>query len=576
MVVNKDIVIFGAGISGLTVAHELLERGYNVTIYEKSRTVGGFAKSRRVQDRSGTNGMPTEHSWRGYGPFYGNFFDIAKRIPLKEHESVFDNLSKPIEFVLPNDNIDNSEVTMWDKIYVLYYIAQCLASNKRRKEYSYVNFKELIKNNISKAGRDEYIKRLGPGLGLDQDRTSLLHAAKFVELILDTKPHNHSRRLKYISGQIHPAIHYKHESHEGWHVMTKPTSEAWFDPWVVYLKSLGLKLHFKTELFKYLVSDNNIECAIVSTFNAEESINTFKVGNPSTIYINCTDPFTFKNTILNSFQNESICGSLLKSINLVNEGVDNQIGFSLEFNKKINIPSTTVFSFPDSEFNITLYPQDNFFKNDPYFKKHSNSFWSGCICSANIKGKLFNKPAIELNKTQLLKEVIHQIFRSDELYKFVKKYNSEGPKDLKVVRGSIWNEWKYDDVSKKLISTRPKWVNSLKTHKYRPDQKTNFKNLYIAGAHTKTSINIWSMEGAVESGKIIARHIINDTQKTSSNFKTTSVKIINHGSPWYLIPFQIADDILYTLYLPNIINMLLLICFIIIVKLITNNYSFDS
>ena len=43
---------------------------------------------------------------------------------------------------------------------------------------------------------------------------------------------------------------------------------------------------------------------------------------------------------------------------------------------------------------------------------------------------------------------------------------------------------------------------------YRPLQKTKFSNLFLSGAHCKTSISIWSMEGAVESGKITSNLIL--------------------------------------------------------------------
>ena len=46
--------IYGAGISGLTVAQELVEKGYEVHIYEKDLDLGGMAKSRRT-----TENVPT-------------------------------------------------------------------------------------------------------------------------------------------------------------------------------------------------------------------------------------------------------------------------------------------------------------------------------------------------------------------------------------------------------------------------------------------------------------------------------------------------------------------------------------
>jgi uncharacterized protein with NAD-binding domain and iron-sulfur cluster len=82
----KSISIFGAGISGLTIAHELSEKGFEVFVYEKDENIGGMAKSKRNK-----NNLPTEHSWRGYGSFYHNTFDILKRIPIKSICETFTN-----------------------------------------------------------------------------------------------------------------------------------------------------------------------------------------------------------------------------------------------------------------------------------------------------------------------------------------------------------------------------------------------------------------------------------------------------------------------------------------------------
>ena len=65
------VCVVGAGLSGLTVAHELIEKGFDVDVYEKHHTAGGTASSEREK-----HNVPGEHSWRGYGPFYYNVFDI--------------------------------------------------------------------------------------------------------------------------------------------------------------------------------------------------------------------------------------------------------------------------------------------------------------------------------------------------------------------------------------------------------------------------------------------------------------------------------------------------------------------
>lgn len=49
----KNVAVFGAGIAGLTTAHEFIRRGYKVTVYEVNKDAGGFFRSSRT-----TSNMP--------------------------------------------------------------------------------------------------------------------------------------------------------------------------------------------------------------------------------------------------------------------------------------------------------------------------------------------------------------------------------------------------------------------------------------------------------------------------------------------------------------------------------------
>jgi len=559
----KNIIIFGAGIAGLTVAHELLERGYHVVLYESTDAPGGFARSTRDK-----NGMPKEHSWRAYGAWYKNLYNIAKRIPINEKYtvdskrlSVYSNLSGAI--ILdnhPDKIIDNIKPNFMDSIYIGYPVLQCFLSNKRKKKFKSLSIKKIVEKNLSKVGRDKYIRGIGTILALDPNKTSVEHMSKVVELWLDA---NNDDKIK---GK------FKEKSFGEWGVMTKPTSEAWFNPWVNYLNKFKNKfgntmftLHLNSELKKYLYFEDTIIGAVVLIKN--KKYKTIKIGNKNTIFINCTDPFTFKKIILNSFDLSQINESLLDVISVVEEGVDNQIGFTLEFNKKIFIPSCLTFAFPDSEFNINMYPQDMFFANDPYFDKIKGSFWSGCVVDTRTKGKIFNKKATDLTREQLIMEIIHQTFRSKSLHKIISNNNKFSLDSLHIIKWSIWDEWKSNNGE--LISTRPKWLSTLKTPEFRPDQKTNFHNLYIAGAYTDTSTKYFIMESAVESGKIVSKHVVtreNLLRHNSNQLKNIALFI--HKPPIYIIPFRIVDDLLYMFYLPNIVDMILFLCFILVIYII--------
>ena len=58
---QKRVAIFGAGIAGLSAAHEFAKLGYIVHVYELENSAGGFFRSSRMP----SNHEATEYSWHG-------------------------------------------------------------------------------------------------------------------------------------------------------------------------------------------------------------------------------------------------------------------------------------------------------------------------------------------------------------------------------------------------------------------------------------------------------------------------------------------------------------------------------
>lgn len=92
---KKKVVILGGGVAGMSAAHELIERGFDVALYEYKTIPGGKARSMPVPG-SGTDGrfdLPGEHGFRFFPGFYRHITDTMKRIPYGPNENgVFDNL----------------------------------------------------------------------------------------------------------------------------------------------------------------------------------------------------------------------------------------------------------------------------------------------------------------------------------------------------------------------------------------------------------------------------------------------------------------------------------------------------
>src|SRR5262245_41946449 len=92
---KHTVAVFGGGVGGLSAAHELAERGFAVSVYERQATFGGKARSMSVLG-TGTGGrkdLPGEHGFRFFPGFYKHVTDTMKRIPYGTNpHGAFDNL----------------------------------------------------------------------------------------------------------------------------------------------------------------------------------------------------------------------------------------------------------------------------------------------------------------------------------------------------------------------------------------------------------------------------------------------------------------------------------------------------
>jgi len=536
----KNIILFGGGISGLTVAHELINSGYTVTLIEKDSYLGGMAKTRREK-----NNIPSEHSWRGYGPFYKNTFDILKQIPINNNLTVYDNLTYPIDFYILDDKITTykPKINFFDKIYLIYFLLIYFSSRSRRNEYYKIKLILFVKDKLSYSAYQLLIEFIcGPGYGMEKKDASFAHYFKFISIyVLNQDSYTH-----YLKSTAYNA-------NSKWHVMNQPTNEAWIDPWSKYLINKGLKIITNSELVNFNFTDNKITSAIIANNNQNQELFADD-------FILCINPFNAEQVFLKSDMHD-----LHQQHYLLNKDtVSNQISFRLGFAKNINFPVNNIgFVFADSEFNITMYPQDKSWSSDIKLDDSGviKSLWSGTTIEIYRLSKLYNKPGLELTKEELMNDIIYQVLKSKSFQKLIFDNNNFYITKEDIIYNEIWYEWNHN--GKILVQDYKKWINNVYNNEFRPDQNTKFSNLYIGGSHTKTSIDIWSMEGAVESGKIVADLI-------SKKYNTRAINLFTHKDPEYFNILKSIDDVLYKLNLPNIIDLLIYLIIFYVIYILVN------
>ena len=88
-------IVIGGGVAGMSVAHMLIERDFEVEVYERHPIPGGKARSYGVAG-TGTDGrhdLPAEHGFRFFPGYYKHLPDTLQQIPFWDSgETVCDQL----------------------------------------------------------------------------------------------------------------------------------------------------------------------------------------------------------------------------------------------------------------------------------------------------------------------------------------------------------------------------------------------------------------------------------------------------------------------------------------------------
>ncbi|MFM7370118.1 MAG: FAD-dependent oxidoreductase, partial [Sphaerospermopsis kisseleviana] len=80
---NKTVAVIGGGLAGLACAYQLVQRGFTVTLLEKSPQLGGKIASWEIEAAGETFRM--EHGFHGFFPQYYNLNSVVSELGIKDN-----------------------------------------------------------------------------------------------------------------------------------------------------------------------------------------------------------------------------------------------------------------------------------------------------------------------------------------------------------------------------------------------------------------------------------------------------------------------------------------------------------
>jgi uncharacterized protein with NAD-binding domain and iron-sulfur cluster len=283
---GKSVAVFGGGVAGLTAAHELADRGYTVTVYER-KALGGKARSIPVPN-SGATPLPGEHGFRFFPGFYRNVTETMRRIPFAGNANgVWNNLTRatsylhsglgradltiPLPFPLPTvpnpitpkDFIESVttvfqtllRLPLWQAAYAAQKLAVYVTSCDERKfgQWEYMTWDDYIGASKMSA---EYNRYLADGIIRN------LAASKSKEASA------HSIGLVGEASVWSILLFGNDYDCKGFdRVLDGPTSSQWLDPWIDHLTSLGVTFKVGQALSHLTPNGKHIASATVVDAN---------------------------------------------------------------------------------------------------------------------------------------------------------------------------------------------------------------------------------------------------------------------------------------------------------------------
>lgn len=492
----EKVAILGGGVAGLSAAHELIERGFDVEVYERQPGFGGKARSIPVPG-TGTGGrpdLPGEHGFRFFPGFYKHVTDTMRRIPMPgvPGGTVHDNLRQASQFMIAREGrLDPILVARFPRsVHELVEALKAvfgadlgiptheLLFFANRLFYLLTTCDERRFGELEHQSWWDFVA--APQMSLAYRR--YLATGLTRSLVAMRAEEGSARTVGTILLQLLFDLFTPGDTLD--RLLDGPTNEVWIDPWVAYLSGEGVVFHGDARLTGFHLSGA-----------ALDSVTVELAGTPTPVVADhyvCAIPVEAIVPLITPAM--TAVDPRLGELHLLNVEWMNGIQFYFRDDVPL-VHGHTIYI--DSPWALTSVSQAQFW--EPRLSGYGDGSVRG-VLSVDISdwaspGVIYGQPAMHLANAQQIK---------DEVWEQLKlALNDDTVADLldqNLVTWFLDPGIQFPNPTT-VTNLEPLLVNTVGSWDHRPEATTAIEKLHLAADYVRTDTDLATMEAANEAAR---------------------------------------------------------------------------
>jgi uncharacterized protein with NAD-binding domain and iron-sulfur cluster len=538
---TQRVLVLGGGIAGMSAAHELAERDFEVVVLDAHPIAGGKARSMPVPG-SGTGGrrdLPGEHGFRFFPGFYRHIPDTMRRIPFKgERDGVLSNLVPATRVQIARAG--GAEIIgpahlpgSLQELHLAFRSVFAYATElgiPPDEQAQFVNRLLLLLTSCEARRFAEYEHQSWWGFSGAQTRSAAYGkflADGLTRTLVAAKAREMSARTGgYILLQL--LFDLSRPGGQADRVLNGPTNDVWIDPWLAHLRSLGVDYRSEHQVQTIHCADGRIRAvSLVAGSKAFDESADFYVA---------ALPVEVMRLLVSDEMKEA--EPRLSGLHRLRTRWMNGVMLYLDRDVPL-VHGHTVYI--DSPWALTSISQAQFwpdFELEEMGDGRVDGILSVDVSDWEAPGIVHGKQAMYCSREEIRQEVWAQL--------------EAGLEDagLDVLQEENVLAWFLDPAivhpnPTTATNLEPLLINTAGSWEDRPEAVTSIENLFLASDYVRVHTDLATMEGANEAARRAVNGILDATGSTQPRCPVWKL-----GEPAIFAPARALDRLLFALHRP--------------------------